>query len=284
MLIEVRRAKPITLLFNGQPRQVIVTALTVEEVIEEMKLRGSIADFVGMSPSDRVTAGMVLVYRQAVGISVVHDGVTQRVITNAASIGQVLSELGIKLAGKDVVTPSIQLAPTAGLVVRVLRIGTRVETSTRKIPYRTISRGDRNLERGEHEVRQRGHSGLAQVRYRVMYKDGKAVSRVALATKVLRAATPKIIAIGLGPRCVCTRGTQTGDGTWYGAEGLIAAHRTLRFGTVVRVTNLENGRVVTVTIRDRGPQAPERIIDLSDDAFRRLAPLGDGVIRVSIKW
>jgi uncharacterized protein YabE (DUF348 family) len=284
MLIEVRHAKPITLLFNGHPRQVIVTALTVEEVIQELRLRGSLADFVNTPTAERVTPGMVLIYRQAVGIAVEHDGVTQRVITNAASIGQVLSELGIKLGGHDIVTPSLQLSPTRGIVVRVLRVGTRVEMAMRKIPYKTISRGDRNLERGEHEVRQRGHSGLAQVRYRTTYKNGRAVSRVALATKVIRAATPKIIAIGTGPRCICTRGTQSGDATWYGADGLIAAHRTLPLGTVVRVTNLENGRVVTVTIRDRGPTGDGRIIDLSDDAFRRLAALGDGVIRVSIKW
>ena len=40
MLIEVRRAKPITLLFNGHPRQVIVTALTVQEVIDELQING----------------------------------------------------------------------------------------------------------------------------------------------------------------------------------------------------------------------------------------------------
>lgn len=284
MLIEVRHAKPITLLFNGRPRQVIVTALTVEEVIEELRLRGSLADFVNTSTADRVTPGMVLVYRQAVGLTVMHDGVAKRVITNAGSVGQVLSELGVKLGGKDIVTPGLQLAPARGMVVRVLRVGTRVEMHMSKIPYKTISHGDSSLERGTHEVRQHGHSGLAQVRYRVTYKDGKRVSKVALASKVIQAATPRIVAVGTGPRCICTRGSQTGDATWYSRDGLTAAHRSLPFGTIVRVTNLANGRYVNVRINDRGPQDPDRVIDLSDDAFRRLAPLGAGVIRVSIKW
>ena len=284
MLIEVRRAKPITLLLNGQPRQVIVTGLNVEEVIEEMNLRGSLADFVGASRTQRVTSGMVLVYRNAVGIAVAHDGAMQRVITNAGSIRQVLLELGVKIGAKDIVKPSLDSAPRPGTIVRVLRVGTRIETVTRKIPYKTLSNRDPNLELGRSEVRQRGHSGLAEIRYRVTYKDGRAVARVPLATHVLRAATPRIMAVGMGPRCICTRGTQRGDGTWYGADGLIAAHRTLPFGTVVRVTNLENGRTVTVTIRDRGPTGEGRIIDLSDDAFRRIASLSDGVVRVSIRW
>jgi resuscitation-promoting factor RpfB len=284
MLIEVRRAKPIMLLLNGQPRQVIVTGLNVEEVIEEMNLRGSLADFVGSSRSQRVTSGMVLVYRNAVGIVVVHDGATQRVITNAGSIRQVLLELGVKVGAKDIVQPSLDSAPGTGGVVRVLRVGTRIETLTRRIPFTTVAKKDPYMERGEHEIRQHGRSGLAQIRVRVTYKDGRAVKRVPLATRVIRSPTPKVLAVGVGPRCVCTRGSQTGDGTWYGAEGLIAAHPSLPFGTVVRVTNLENGMTVTVTIRDRGPTGEGRIIDLSDDAFRRIGSLSDGVVRVSIRW
>ena len=284
MLIEVRRAKPITLLLNGQPQQVIVTGLTVEEVIEEMNIRGSLADFVGTPRSERVTAGMVLVYRNAVGIDVIHDGITQRVITNAPSIRQVLTELGVTLGGQDTVAPSLDSAPRMGLAVKVLRVGTRVETVTRAIPYTTVTRSDPNMPRGDQEVRQAGRAGLEQVQQRVTYKDGVAVSSVPLAVRVLRAPVQRILAIGIGPHCICTRGSQTGDGTWYGANGLIAAHPTLPFGTVVKVTNLENGLTVTVTIRDRGPTGQGRIIDLSDDAFSRIASLNDGVIRVRVQW
>ena len=284
MLIEVRRAKPITILLNGQPRHVIVTGLTVDEVIDEMRLRASIADFVGSPGDERVTPGMVLVYRNAVGIAVMHDGVTQRVITNAASIGQVLGELGITLGGQDEVRPSIALVPRAGMVVSVIRIGTRVETSIQKIPYPTVKRGNPFLERGEHAVLRGGRSGVARVRYSVTYKDGKAVTRQRLGAHVLRAPVARILAVGIGPRCICTRGTKTGDGTWYRHPGLTAASPWLAFGTVVRVTNLENGRTVTVTINDRGPTGPGRIIDLSDSAFAHIASLGEGVIRVRIRW
>lgn len=285
MLIEVRRAKPITIILNGKQREVIVTALTVGEVIEEMRLRGSLADFVGASRSERVTPGMVLVYRNAVGIIVAHDGKTDRVITNAATVRDVLAELGVTVAAKDQVSPSLDAAPYTGMVVRVLRIGTRVETATRKIPFTTRFKSDPFLERGKRAIRRGGRSGLAEVRYRVTYKDGKAVSRKMLASRVIRAPQSKIVAVGTGPRCICTRGTQTGDATWYGqADGLTAAHRTLPFGTVVRVINLENGRVVTVTIRDRGPTGDGRIIDLSDEAFARIGALRDGVVRVRIRW
>ena len=51
-----------------------------------------------------------------------------------------------------------------------------------------------------------------------------------------------------------------------------------------RVPVIEDGDVVVVTINDRGPTGPGRIIDLSDSAFAHIASLGEGVIKVRIRW
>jgi rare lipoprotein A len=56
------------------------------------------------------------------------------------------------------------------------------------------------------------------------------------------------------------------------------AHRTLPFGTRVRVTNLENQRTVEVVVNDRGPFVSGRIADLSEAAARRLGMISDGVV------
>ncbi len=77
-------------------------------------------------------------------------------------------------------------------------------------------------------------------------------------------------------------GRETASGETYRKEGLTAAHRTLPFGTRVRVTNLENGRSVVVEVTDRGPYRRERIIDLSTRAARELQMVRAGVARVRI--
>lgn len=64
--------------------------------------------------------------------------------------------------------------------------------------------------------------------------------------------------------------TRTATGATYNPRGLTAAHRTLPFGTRLRVTNRRNGRVVTVTINDRGPFVRGRTIDLSLGACRAI--------------
>lgn len=77
-------------------------------------------------------------------------------------------------------------------------------------------------------------------------------------------------------------GRTTASGERYDMNRLTAAHRTLPFGTRVRVTNLENGREVEVRINDRGPFRNNRILDLSYAAAQELLMVEQGVIRVQI--
>lgn len=75
-------------------------------------------------------------------------------------------------------------------------------------------------------------------------------------------------------------GTQTASGERYNPNGLTAAHRTLPFGTKVRVTSIKTGKTVTVRINDRGPSIRRRIIDVSAGAAEAIGIKGDGVGQV----
>lgn len=78
-------------------------------------------------------------------------------------------------------------------------------------------------------------------------------------------------------------GNRTATGERYRPEGLTAAHRSLPFGTRVRVTNTRNGRSVVVRINDRGPFIRGRIIDVSAGAARRLRMISSGVAPVRVE-
>lgn len=73
------------------------------------------------------------------------------------------------------------------------------------------------------------------------------------------------------------------SGETYNMEEMTAAHRTLPFGTTVRVNRLDNGASVVVRINDRGPIPEERIIDLSKAAARRLGMIQPGVVPVAVQ-
>jgi len=75
-----------------------------------------------------------------------------------------------------------------------------------------------------------------------------------------------------------TDGSRTANGEPFDPNGLTAAHKTLPFNTMVRVTNLANGKSVTVRINDRGPFVSGRCLDLARGAFTKIASTSAGVI------
>jgi len=97
---------------------------------------------------------------------------------------------------------------------------------------------------------------------------------------------------------IAVRSVSTGEASWYGpgfygnrtANGelfrpgtLTAAHRTLPFGTKVRVTNLWNGRSAIVRINDRGPFHGRRVIDLAHGAASQLGLISSGIAQVKLE-
>lgn len=78
-------------------------------------------------------------------------------------------------------------------------------------------------------------------------------------------------------------GQPTASGEIYDAGKLTAAHKSLPFGTLVRVVNLENGNSIVVRINDRGPFVAGRIIDLSQAAAATLGITGKGVAPVRLE-
>jgi rare lipoprotein A len=78
-------------------------------------------------------------------------------------------------------------------------------------------------------------------------------------------------------------GRRASNGEIYDMYKLTAAHRTLPFETMVRVTNLNNGKSTTVRITDRGPFVDNRIIDLSLAAAREIESVGPGVVPVRVE-
>ncbi|WP_232821290.1 septal ring lytic transglycosylase RlpA family protein [Oceanimonas marisflavi] len=78
-------------------------------------------------------------------------------------------------------------------------------------------------------------------------------------------------------------GRKTASGERFNKNALTAAHKTLPFGSRVRVTNLRNQRSVVVRINDRGPYAKRRVIDLSEQAAREIGMIRAGVAPVKLE-
>jgi rare lipoprotein A len=78
-------------------------------------------------------------------------------------------------------------------------------------------------------------------------------------------------------------GRRTASGERFDMRAMTCAHRTLPFGTRVRVVDLETGRSVVVRVNDRGPYGEDRVVDLSLAAARKLGIVERGVARVRLE-
>jgi rare lipoprotein A len=120
----------------------------------------------------------------------------------------------------------------------------------------------------------------------------------ALVLLALAGCTPKVMGPPLQGGLAPAGAVQEGVASWYGApyhgratasgerydqEGLTAAHRSLPFGTRIRVTNLVNGRSLVLRVNDRGPFKSDRIVDLTRRAARELGFLGAGSAPVRLE-
>ena len=106
------------------------------------------------------------------------------------------------------------------------------------------------------------------------------IPRIHRAKKVGPGYTEVGYASWYGPKF---HGRRTSSGEIFNMYDMTCAHRTLPLGTILLVTNLENGRSVVVRVNDRGPFVKGRIIDLSYAAARALGMVEKGVVKVRIR-
>ena len=199
----------------------------------------------------------------------------------------------------------------------VERVRIRRETREIAVPFDTVERPTDDLQRGQTREVQEGREGVVEVVERLRVVDGVEQQRDVVDRRVVTPARDRIVEVGTAtppartqpsapspreaepaeqpaPRSTpeqdagdqAASQTESGKASYYHhpEEGLTAAHRTLPFGTKVRVTNTANGKSVTVTINDRGPYIDGRIIDLNEQAFTQIASKRTGVINVRITW
>lgn len=282
--VQVMRAKNVVVEINGERTEHTVTGSTVDDVLQEISVVAQ-GTLIYPAPQTPVRAGDEIVVAETAEATVIHDGQTRQVTTNMRTAGGLLRQLGVVLGPHDRVEPSIVAYPSEGSAIRVVRVEKAVETIQSRIAFARQTIPSDDVELGMREIQQAGELGIRENSYQILYEDGKVASRSLIASEVLRQPTPEVALVGTHrPSLLSASEQQVGKASWYSMPGLMAAHKSLPFGTLVKVTNVDNGRSVTVTIRDRGPYVDGRIIDLSDTAFAELAPIGRGVINVEIEW
>ncbi len=281
--VTYRKAKSVRLVLDGERKTVVARGLTVGQAVKDLGLVPGPEDLMHPPASTKLRSGLSIYVRNAIHAKLRVDGALRDVVSSADTVENLIKQAGVAAGPNDYIFPAKQTEPTDGMWVRVVRVRRVVEAKNIRVPYRVVTQRDSAMDSGVRKVVQQGSEGLKVQRFSILLEDGRRVQTRMTEEKVLRSARDHIVRVGSRePSYKGGGGKQSGVASWFQADGLVAAHRSLPLGSVVKVT-AENGKSVTVRINQRGPFVDGRVIDLSDDAFQRLAPLGAGTVKVTIQ-
>ncbi len=273
----VSEQKSIFLSDGGLVYETFSKAKSVEEFLKEQKIAISEYDMVHPRLEEKIYSGSRVIIQRAKKIIIKEGGKIEERYTLQKTIEQAIWEDdNIELDQDDITSPMRDSLVKDKMTIVITHVLIKEETKNLGIDFKTVSNEDDKLGWRIKKVTQKGEKGIKEVKYRVVYNDGKEIARKILESNVAKEPVNEIVTQGT---YVKLGKAARGAGTWYAFKGgLFAASRTIARGSYAKVTNMDNGQSVIVQINDYGPQGAGRIIDLDKVAFAKLADLGVGVL------
>ncbi|AYN40902.1 DUF348 domain-containing protein [Streptomyces dangxiongensis] len=198
--VAVRYGRPVRLTLDGRPREVWTTAHTVEGALDELGVRAEGA-YLSASRSRPIgRAGLALDVRTERAVTVLADGRTRTVRTNAATVREAVEEAGITLRGQDTVSVPPHSFPRDGQTVTVLRISGVREVRDEQVPFGVRRVQDPTLFRGTEVIARPGQPGLRRTTYVLRTVNGVREKPRRERTELVREPRRQVVRVGTRPR------------------------------------------------------------------------------------
>ncbi len=197
--VAVRYGRPVRLTLDGQQHEVWTTAHTVEGALDELGVRAEGA-YLSTSRSQNIgRAGLTLDVRTERAVTVMADGRTRTLRTNAATVREVIEEAGIGLHGQDITSVPLDSFPRDGQTVTVLRVSGTREIHEEQIPFAVERAEDPTLFKGTEVVVQAGRPGLRRDTYLLRIVNGVREKPRRETSEVVRKPRKQIVKVGTKP-------------------------------------------------------------------------------------
>lgn len=191
-----RMKKDVYIEVDGKISKVTTASSKVKDVLESADIKVGQWDRVIPGIDSLVKKDMTITIKRAVPVTLRFDGKVENIYTAEDTVSDVLKKRGVSLNVKDKVVPTLASNIIEGLDIKVTRVKEETLISTVEIPYKTISRMDNNLAKGSSKVLQEGLKGEKQIITKVVYEDGKEVSKSVVSEIIKRNPVNKVVAVG----------------------------------------------------------------------------------------
>jgi resuscitation-promoting factor RpfB len=198
--VVLNRARPLQLTVDGVRRQVYVTALSVDEALDQLGFRAE--DLVlSASRSERLPLdGMQLSITTPKNVVLVADGKARTVTTTAATAGDLLAEQHIMLSKTDRTSVFPAQALLDKMRIQVFRVQVKDVQVTATVPFERVETKDPNAFQGDETVTAPGAAGEKVTTYRITITDGVQTGKQQLSTKVTKQPVAEHVTVGTKQR------------------------------------------------------------------------------------
>ncbi|MBM2820754.1 MAG: hypothetical protein HW405_514 [Candidatus Berkelbacteria bacterium] len=234
-MIDVSDPNHQTEVYYGRPG-----LYNIDDMTLDLGIRIYPEDKTQVFPDPSLGIGSKITIQRAMPIIVDDAGKITIIRTWQKQVGEVFSEQKIELGDKDKIDPSKDSWLRPNMKIVVTRVAETEIKETETVAYKTISKNDPNMDKGESRVEQAGKNGTKVKTYLVTRENGVEVSRKLTNEEVTAESQDKIIYVGT--RVVILG---RGNATWYDLiSGMTAAHNTLPRYSYVRVTAVNSGKSI----------------------------------------
>ncbi len=283
---------PIKIVEDNRAYTINTSSNTVKNILLSCHIDLGPKDRVFPSEEKYVSAGSTIYINRATPVKITYGKKTYEMQTQSDKMSDVVSEAQDELEIPDdeinIALLSSDEIITHNQEIKVTRITTQHVGEFHAIYPEIIYVDDWDMMSGSEEVLEWGSDGEKEVIHEITFEDDVEINKQYISEKTIKESSPKKIAIGKKQPVVeytaPAAGGDVGTASWYKYGSTpTCAHRDYPKGTRLLVTNNSNGATIVVTVNDYGPQAwTGRIIDLNSVAFSAIAPLGQGLVNVTV--
>jgi uncharacterized protein YabE (DUF348 family) len=197
--VVLNRARLLRLTVDGRPAAIWTTARTVDVALDDLGFAQT--DYVSVSRSQRLPLGATsIALRSPKQVLVVHDGHTSHVTTTAATVSQLLTDMGLHVAPTDKLAPGLSAALVPNMKIVVKRVKTKTITKKQSVPFTVVHHSDHSMYSGNTSVLTPGKRGSEALTYLLIYVDGKVASKHLTHRQMITEPTPQVEKVGTKQR------------------------------------------------------------------------------------
>jgi uncharacterized protein YabE (DUF348 family) len=210
-VVAVNYVRPVNLTVDGKTREVRTTETTVDGVLAAIGLRSPDARL-SVSRSQGIgRSGLSLTITTPKDLTVVADGKTVNRTVTAATVGEALATLKLKVGSKDQVSPKVDAVVADGTKIVIKRVTTKQSTSTESVAFTTVNKKSGDLYEGSTKVERQGVNGTRTVTVEQTLVDGKVTRTREVSSKVTKEPVSRILLVGTKTRPAPTTTTTSGS-------------------------------------------------------------------------